>query len=69
MWIQIQDTYAAYKKLQKLAKSFQFVTLVSPDKLFVDGSHSLYKLFGEHPNPLLQIPLSIHRCAIRKGIE
>ncbi|CZR55425.1 related to glu/asp-tRNA amidotransferase subunit A [Phialocephala subalpina] len=40
----VRDTYAAYKKIRGVAKSFQEVTLISPDRLMIDGISSFYEI-------------------------
>ncbi|KAL2064596.1 hypothetical protein VTL71DRAFT_3733 [Oculimacula yallundae] len=40
----ISDTYTAYAKLKKLAKSFKEVTLISPDALIVNQTDSFYDI-------------------------
>ncbi|KAF8865226.1 amidase signature enzyme [Acephala macrosclerotiorum] len=42
--VSTKDTYAAYEKIRSLSKSFQEVTLISPDELEIDGISSFYEL-------------------------
>jgi hypothetical protein len=62
--IQIRDTYVAYNQLKRLAKTFQFVNLISPSELFIDGSHSVYKLLGTSPILKPAIVADIRRCTL-----
>ncbi|TVY78523.1 putative amidase [Lachnellula suecica] len=40
------DTYSAYAKIKRHAKSFQEVSLISPGELMVNGSHSIFDLIA-----------------------